>query len=87
MKIAPHRIAAFVRDKLGIRTCEACGMTDWRPDATLYELREWDETGTADPGYLAQVPLIALSCGRCGNTKLFNAVTAGVVDADWNAVE
>ncbi len=79
MKIADHHILDFIRRKLGIRTCEACGMTDWRPDPTLYELREHDATGTGDE-YAGVRLLVALSCGRCGNTKLFDAVTAGLVD-------
>ena len=79
MKIAEKAIADFVARKLGIRTCEACGMNMWRTDPTLYELREYDDTGAGDD-YAASVPLIRLSCGKCGNTKLFDAATAGLVD-------
>ena len=82
MKIPDQKITDFISRKLGIRTCEACGMNAWTHDATVYELREWDDTGTASGDYGEVVPLVALTCGKCGNTKLFNAVVAGLVDGE-----
>lgn len=73
MRVADQALQDFIDRKLGIRTCEACGMTMWRQDTTLYELRPVDHAGGAP------VPLIRLSCGKCGNTKLFDAVTAGLM--------
>lgn len=81
MRVDAAALQDFIDRKLGIRTCEACGMTLWRPDPIVYELRERDDSGTA-ADYAATVPLIRLSCGKCGNTKVFDAVTAGLVAPD-----
>lgn len=86
MKIDDRKIADFISRKLGIRTCEACGMNAWTHDPVVYELREWDDTGTASGDYGAVVPLVTLSCSKCGNTKLFNAVTAGLIDDEDDIV-
>jgi hypothetical protein len=56
--------------------CEVCGNDVWEVGYPVL-LYFWDPP---EPG--AAVPHFPITCRGCGNTKLLNAVTAGLLDAD-----
>lgn len=79
----PQRDA--VRDKLNakfndqdIPDCEMCGNDAWAIDPYILELREFAK-GALFVGSPV-LPLVSMHCTKCGNTKLFNAISLDVVD-------
>lgn len=72
------RAIAWVKDHWPIpRTCEVCGTTDWHLSNVLASLVVMDRHHSMHLG--AGVPCIVLVCKKCGNTKLFNALTTGLM--------
>src|ERR1700691_5481191 len=74
-----------VRDRLNnkfddqnIPDCEMCGNDAWAIDPYVLELREFAK-GMVIVG-APVLPLVSMHCTRCGNSKLFNAISLGVVD-------
>ncbi|MCE5330704.1 MAG: hypothetical protein LLF95_01020 [Bacteroidales bacterium] len=61
------------------KTCEICGQSNWMVDDTLFELREF-HGGKTVLGSGAIKPLITISCNKCSNTKMMNAIQLGLVD-------
>jgi hypothetical protein len=56
-------------------TCEVCGSSEWGTGGQILQLRELkgDEPTTV-------VPVLAIHCKTCGNTKLASAIALGLID-------
>lgn len=67
------------------RPCGLCGEQLWEISDTVFELREFFGgdvvlvTGSTGSGIY---PVIAITCGNCGNSTFLNALVAGVVKPD-----
>ena len=57
--------------------CELCGNTEWELTDKVFQLYEFDYNGLLASG--AAIPVIPVTCKKCGNTHLINAITAGIV--------
>lgn len=62
--------------------CEACGSKEWATNGNIYELREFRDRGDMlFPGQPVSIlPVVALHCKKCGNTKFLSAIGAGLID-------
>ena len=88
MKIKDEAVNRFFEQKLPAqRPCESCGGADWTYERTLYELREYEAGALTIGGGSAATPMLAMTCGSCGRTNLYNAVVAGLVDAHGRPVD
>lgn len=67
------------------KKCPICQNDDWFVHASLWEMREF--TGGALPVTGRVLPVIALECKKCGHLVLFNAIPAGLVQADEEKIE
>ena len=78
-KLDSERAKAWL-DELwqGNKECHICGNTGWGVVPELMELREY-RGGSLIPGGPI-VPLFVVACVTCGNTILFNAIVAGLVE-------
>lgn len=61
------------------KKCEICDNTDWMIDDKLFEFREFQGGKTVFGGGAIK-PVITVTCTKCGNTKILNAIQLGVVD-------
>jgi len=81
MEISESQVRAFL-DRVypqGLKPCDACGHPHWTYDNRVYELREFSGGGLVIGGSQKIIPALALTCTNCGNTKLINALVAGLM--------
>lgn len=64
--------------------CDVCGGDKWTVSNTVFELREFNGGNMIIGGNSSVYPVIPLSCNTCGNTKLLNAITNGVMNPQGN---
>ena len=60
------------------RRCAVCGNTSWGVFDEVVEMRAYNEGRTVIGGSI--FPHLAVVCNTCGNTLLFNAILAGLVE-------
>lgn len=61
--------------------CPMCGSKQWTIEDKIFELREFNQGNLVLGGPNASiVPLIVLTCSKCGNTQFLNAIK-------YNAIE
>lgn len=71
LKIAISKIDEFPELK-----CEICGKLQWTIEKDIYSVETYrglNEKTTSS------MPAVALVCNKCGNIKLINAITLGIV--------
>ena len=57
-----------------------CGDNNWNIDDTIFELREFNKGAMVLGGSNSSViPVLALTCSKCGNTQFINAIICGAV--------
>lgn len=56
--------------------CEVCGSENWETENNIYGVRDAPLPVFAN----VYLPLIAVACQTCGNTKFFNAIALGILD-------
>ncbi len=61
----------------GAKRCPICGSNSWGIGETPVEVREFHGGGLVATGLV--YPLVAVTCGVCGYTLLFNAIVADLV--------
>lgn len=66
------------------RPCSFCGNNNWIINDTIWELREFNNGNFILGGDSLVMPIIAISCSKCGNTHYFNAIKLGVVGSQPN---
>jgi hypothetical protein len=80
--IDPQAIADFFNaKKKQDMPCEVCSVDDWGYGNVLFELNQFQGGQFQIKGTEIKAPYLPLTCNNCGNTKLFNAITAGLVDS------
>ena len=62
----------------GDRLCSVCGKNDWWICDEVVEVKAYNEGRLLAGGSV--FPLLAVICRECGNTLLFSAMLAGVVE-------
>jgi hypothetical protein len=59
--------------------CEVCDHQDWVIADRLYAPPVYNRGSTSDgPGL---IPMVVASCNNCGNVKMVNAITIGLIDS------
>ena len=72
---AQQKLAGFVN-----HPC-SCSGGNWILSDTIFELREFNSGDLVIGGSSSSIfPVIAISCGNCGNTHFFNAILLGLVE-------
>lgn len=66
------------------RPCSFCGNNNWIINDTIWELREFNNGNFVLGGDSFVMPIIAISCSKCGNTHFLNAIKLGVVESQSN---
>ena len=67
-------------DSKGGITCPVCGERLWGVNKTIMELREFNNGDIVIGGNSTMMPLVTLTCSKCGNTLFFNALRLGLID-------
>jgi predicted nucleic-acid-binding Zn-ribbon protein len=60
------------------RPCPYCGTAQWIVPETIFQLTEFHPNSVVIGGPV--VPVIPITCKRCGNTPLVNALTVGIIE-------
>lgn len=68
-----------IKTLVGARKCGLCGADEWLVSDVVFQLTELIGGGNFMLIGGAVVPVIPMTCGRCANTLLLNAITLGVV--------
>lgn len=69
-------------DSKGGIKCPVCGEHLWVVNKELMELRSFNNGDIVLGGGSAVMPVVTLSCAKCGHTLFFNAIQLGVVEKD-----
>lgn len=64
--------------------CPVCGQRHWNVMNTIIEAREFQNGNIILGGESAIVPYVSITCNRCGNSLLFNAIQLGIVQPNNN---
>jgi hypothetical protein len=60
------------------RRCDACGEELWTVLNYVWQLTEYRPSSLVPRGQA--IPLIVAQCDHCGNLRMANAITLGVID-------
>jgi hypothetical protein len=75
------KVIEQIASKCSTRTCPMCGSIDWEVGNRVFELREFNHGNLNLGGQnSAIIPIIPLTCNKCGNTHLLNAIRYEVVN-------
>lgn len=84
MKISPDKtqeVLNNIKNKCLIRRCPMCGENNWNIEDKIFELREFNNGDLViGGGNSSIIPLLALTCSKCGNTQFINAIICGAVN-------
>lgn len=59
----------------------SCSGKNWLLSDSIFELREFNQGALILGGESSSVfPVIAVTCGSCGNTHFFNAILLGLIE-------
>jgi hypothetical protein len=58
--------------------CALCGGESWTVLNQVWQLTEYGHSSTVPAGRV--IPLVAAQCTNCGNLRIANAITLGVID-------
>jgi ribosomal protein S27AE len=59
--------------------CGVCGNNNWIINDTIWEIREFNGGDFVLGGNTSLMPMISISCSKCGNTHFLNAIKLGVI--------
>lgn len=59
--------------------CNICGNNNWIINDTIWEIREFNGGDFVLGGNSSLMPMIAISCSKCGNTHFLNAIKLGII--------
>ena len=62
--------------------CPICGNVNWVISDSLWEVREFNGGNLVIGGQSAIMPMVAISCSKCGETHFLNAIQLGIVSKD-----
>lgn len=79
-KINGEKTIKFLNERWNGVACPLCGGTGWSVTDRSFELREFNDGKLVMGGANASViPLIPVTCEKCGNTVLINALVADLL--------
>ncbi len=61
--------------------CCVCKNTSWSVSDVIWELREFQGGSLVIGGDTKLLPVVAMSCNKCGYTVFLNAMLLGVIEA------
>lgn len=61
------------------RPCSMCGNNNWQLSDVVFELREFHEGNMVIGANSSIMPVLAISCNRCGNTHFINAIKMDII--------
>jgi hypothetical protein len=65
--------------------CSMCGNNNWNVNDKLLELKEYHGINIYGSG--VQVPVIMVSCEKCGNMIFLSAMVAGIINDKGEKIE
>lgn len=77
-KVNSERLISFLNEKWSGARCPLCGNTAWSVTDKCFELREYND-GNLVIGGGSIMPVIPVTCSKCGNTVFINALTTGLL--------
>ena len=77
MKVEKKRMDEYLKSIRSFN-CPLCGSNNWTVSDTVFQALEFDIDGLRLGG--ASVPIIPISCMKCGNTLFINALISGLID-------
>ena len=82
-KIDGNKTIRYLNEKWQGRGCPLCGGKAWDLTDKAFELREFNDGDIVLGGpNNAIIPLVPVTCQKCGNTVLINAIQAGLVGVE-----
>ena len=78
-KIDRDKLIRFLQEKWQGRTCPMCQHGNWNVSEQVFEMREFNDGNLRLGGNSSILPLIPVTCSKCGNTIFVNAIVAGLV--------
>lgn len=79
-EIEMQKVVDWLNNKwVGAKLCPICQSNDWNISPKPVEIREFSRGNLVVGGPV--YPLVSVTCRVCGYTLLFNAITAGLVEA------
>lgn len=81
MKIDSQKVINFLNERWKGVLCPYCHGNEWNVQDKVFEVREFNNGDMYVGGpNAAIVPIIPVTCSKCGHTVLVNALIAGVVE-------
>lgn len=75
-----EEIIEFIHSHWSNQICPMCGGRAWNVSDKIFELREFNDGNFVLGGPNSSiVPLIPVTCNKCGNTIFINALSTGLV--------
>lgn len=79
MKVNQIKVNEYLK-KLNAPKCPLCGNTYWEASDIVFQSLEFNYNGINLGG--ATFPFIPITCNKCGNTMIINALVANLIDPD-----
>ena len=77
MSYSKEDVVAWLNQHWKNTICPICQSNNWSISDTPVEIRPYTGGGMVIGGPV--YPLFSLTCNKCGNTLLFNAIVAGLI--------
>lgn len=76
-------------DDLHNATCPLCHNNEWSISDVIFYASEFNQKdgGLVLGGPTRYMPFITITCAKCGNTHVINALIAGLYDSKENLVQ
>lgn len=86
MKLTEDKVKIVIdkldKDSDGGIKCSVCGEHLWVVNKELMELRNFNNGDLVLGQGSSVMPVVTISCAKCGHTLFFNALQLGVVEKD-----
>lgn len=88
MRLTPEQTQQVIRHLSEVSpggiVCPVCGQRHWNIMNTIIEAREFQNGNIILGVESAIVPYVSITCNRCGNSFLFNAIQLGIIQQNNN---
>lgn len=79
-KVSGEQIISFLNEKWSGARCPLCGNAGWSVMDKCFELREFNDGNIVIGGANNSIiPVIPVTCKKCGNTVFINALVTGLL--------
>lgn len=79
-RINRKKVLEFMENTWDDVKCPVCKHSDWHVSAKVFCLKELDGNSNILWEQSGVIPVIPVTCGKCGNTILINAYTTGLLE-------